>query len=486
MMTIKQFQKLRAKNKITSLELLQEMYKKYQQHKDLNIYREEYYLEAMERAKDNPDLIPFALKDVFFLKGKKCTAGSRMMEDFIAPFTSTVVNLLQPHCVFTGHTNTDEYTMGSSGKTCAYGPTKSPWKNSNGQVMSPGGSSSGSAACVAGGFALAALGTDTGGSVRQPAAWCGLFGLKPTYGLISRFGVVEMASSLDTVGVFAKTLEDTNYLFNIMQKYDLQDSCSVEFIAPVQEKKKILVLKNSGASPEVEACLQKAIDVFVKNGYQIQECKVNWFDYTIQIYYIISMVEVASNLSKYNGILYRKEGGVYGESRASGFGPEVIRRVLVGTELSQDDCKNYRHALLCLQVIWQEFCTLMVDADCLLMPGVPDVGLTMEQTLNNPDPTYMYFCDIYTCFVNLLGICGLSVPVELSSKTKTPLSVQLVGREMGDRIILKLGQMLDEEFRFNEQYGLAKLDEKYRLEESDEPYGSEEFNKGHELGELVK
>lgn len=442
-LTIQNVLELYKKNQINSKELIEELYKNNLNHKDKNIYITELYEELLaDKSIESRQVIPISVKDLYYIKGTKTTAASKMLKDFYSPCDAEIITRLRNNeVVFTGKTNLDEFAMGSSGKTSAFGQTLSLFKNKNGEVMSPGGSSSGAAVSLLAGTCLASLGTDTGGSIRQPASWCGLYGFKPTYGVFSRHGIIEMSHSLDCPGYFTHTIEDAQWLFEKLIGKCSNDSITVDYKRPQSNHKKKIGLWLDGSDLTKNELLSQAKKLEAK-GYEIKEVDISFVKYCLSIYCIICSVEVSSNMAKYNGIFYSKEfEDIYMKTRTEGFGKEVKRRICIGNYINYNVYEGnlYHHSLKVLQKLWNQLMEIFKDLDCILMPTYDGVGMTIEETLS-PDPIKMYKCDLYTCFANLLGFPGLHVPT--SQQDGLPIGVQLVGPAFSDQAIFEIAKLL--------------------------------------------
>lgn len=439
--------------------ILKEMQELALKNKNLNIFISEFFQEAIDNFSEKK-FIPLAVKDCFHIKGKVSTAGSRMLKNMVAPFNATIIERLK-ECLPVGKTSMDEFAMGSSGKTCAYGITYSPWKNKNGERMSPGGSSSGSCAAVSLGCALAALGTDTGGSIRQPAAWSGLVGLKPTYGVVSRYGMIELASSLDCPGLITKTVQDAEFLFSKIIGFDENDPNTTEY-KPEKSLKKVAYFVDDQASVEIIDKIYQINEVLKSKGYEIFPCKIDLLDYTIPVYQLICSSEASSNLSRFNGLLYG-DGGQYEDpfvdARSKLFGDEVKRRIVAGNYCMYFGNKEgfYKKAKQILTIIYNNVSEILKEADAIIMPCIGGPGMTVEETLN-PDPIRMYLCDYYTGFANLLGIPAMNIPVGLFRETETPIGVQVVSKHFGENLLFEIGKVIDSHFNFAKEFNWRRND----------------------------
>jgi aspartyl-tRNA(Asn)/glutamyl-tRNA(Gln) amidotransferase subunit A len=434
-------------NKLNIREIWNEMKSLYEQYKHLNILIESYFDEVPEEGK-----IPIAIKDNYHISGKKTTCASKMMKNFVAPVTATMVKRCGEFCSFIGKANMDSYAMGSTGKTSDFGPTLSPWKSHEGLPMSPGGSSSGSAAAVALGICLAALGSETGGSVRTPAMMCGLVGLKPTYGVLSRYGIVELVSEYDVPGILTKTVEDCEWMFNKLHGTDDNDFTCVEYKPVKFNKNNFGIFENIGESAETRVILEKCTQALRNAGLQGNKSAYpSIFDYAVQTYTITNFVSVASNLARFNGILYGDEDKHNTRSRC--FSQEIQRRTVLGNYIAYEN--NIHHYYTKAQKVINEIHLaaekLFSEYDFILLPISPDRGLTFEESLN-PDPITMYELDKYADWSCVAGYPGLTIPITLHSEYKTPMAIQIVGPYMSDSELLRIGKIIDECFNFNEKH----------------------------------
>ena len=406
--------------------------------------------------------IPFAIKDIILIKGKKSSAGSKILENYVAPYDSTVVkDLKKVGVVFLGRTNMDEFAMGSSTQTSAYGVTRNPIDPSR----VPGGSSGGSAAALAGDMALAALGTETCGSVREPAAFCGLVGLRSTYGAISREGIIAMGNSLDQVGPFGKNVQDTEIIFNLLSRYDKEDSTSVpENIrfslrsdlknsrGSTSQVKKIGVpwhLFKEGVDPEVQENFKQSLQKFKKIGYEIVDIELPYCKYSLAVYYIIMPAEVSTNLSRFDGIRYgfSAEGenllDVYKKSRAKGFGAEARRRILLGTYVLSHGYYDayYSKAIKVREKIKEEILQAFEKVDYILTPTVPILPFKIGEKMD--DPVAMYLCDIFSAPANLSGVPSIALPSGISLDG-LPFSIQFMAPHFREDMLFEIGKKFEE------------------------------------------
>ena len=409
---------------------------------DLRQWRKTFPLMAM----------PLAIKDNICTDGIRTTCGSSMLERFVPPYDASVVGTCRENrYLLMGKTNLDEFGMGSSTEHSVFGPTKNPWN----LEYIPGGSSGGSAAAVAADECVAALGTDTGGSIRQPAACCGVIGLKPTYGRVSRYGLVAFASSLDQIGPITKTVTDAAILLNILSQHDPRDSTSANEPAPdytkAVKKKDVKKLKigvpqeffAEGLDAEVEQHVRAAIDELKNLGGEILEVSLPSTDWAIAAYYIIATAEASSNLARYDGVKYGHRAKerkdlleMYQQTRAEGFGAEVKRRVMLGTYALSSGYYDayYGKAQSVRTLIARDFQTVFEDVDFLVTPVMPTPAFPLGEKLQ--DPLQMYLSDMYTISASLAGIPAMSLPCGFS-QTGLPIGLQLMGRPFEESTLLR-------------------------------------------------
>src|SRR5580658_4274138 len=463
---------LKAK-KISSQELTASLIKVVEDARPLNAYVTETPEKALAMAKASDERLakgeggtleglPLAIKDLFCTNGVRTTAGSRILANFVPPYESTVTqNLWNAGAVMLGKTNMDEFAMGSSNETSASGPALNPWRarNSNANLV-PGGSSGGSAAAVAGDLCLAATGTDTGGSIRQPAAVTGTVGLKPSYGRCSRFGIVAFASSLDQAGPMTKTVRDAAIMLKTMASVDPKDSTSVDVAVPDYEKlleggiKGLRVgipkeYRIDGAPAEIDALWSKGADWLKAQGAEIVEVSLPHTKYALPTYYIVAPAEASSNLARYDGVKfgYRAPGArdiidMYEKSRGEGFGAEVQRRILIGTYVLSAGYYDayYARAQKLRSLIKQDFERAFELCDVLLTPATP--GPAFELGAKTSDPVEMYLQDVFTVTVNLAGLPGISVPAGLT-QNGLPLGLQLIGKAFDEATLLRAASAVE-------------------------------------------
>ncbi|SNY96498.1 Asp-tRNA(Asn)/Glu-tRNA(Gln) amidotransferase subunit GatA [Halomonas sp. hl-4] len=411
------------------------------------------------RAKGAASLLtglPLALKDIFCTQGVKTSCGSKMLDNFNAPYDATVVEKLKAAGTVTlGKTNMDEFAMGSSNENSYYGPVRNPWD----LTAVPGGSSGGSAAAVAAGLTPAALGTDTGGSIRQPAAFCGITGLKPTYGRVSRYGMIAYASSLDQAGPMARSAEDCAHLLNVMAGHDVRDSTSVArgvpdyaetLNAPLSGLKIGLPKEyfGDGLDPEVEKAVREAVNVYESLGATVREVSLPHTHYAIPAYYVIAPAEASSNLSRFDGVRFGHRCDnpsdlidLYKRSRAEGFGEEVQRRILIGTHTLSEGFFDayYTKAQKVRRLIRQDFLDAFEDVDVLMGPASPTPAFDLGA---KKDPVSMYLQDIYTIAVNLAGIPGISVPAGFAGGR--PIGLQILGTHFAEAQLLNVAHQFQQ------------------------------------------
>ena len=395
--------------------------------------------------------IPMAIKDVLALSGVRCTCGSRILENYIPPFTATAVDrLLEAGVIVLGKTNTDEFAMGSSTENSAYGPTHNPWD----PERAPGGSSGGSAAAVAARMAFGALGTDTGGSVRQPASFCGVTGLKTSYGRVSRYGLIAYGSSLDTVGCFARSVEDTALLFTAMAGFDPRDATSQD--VPVQDIAlqdtqdlkglRIGVPKEyfiEGIQPAVEQAVRQAISEFGRLGAEVVPISLPHTEYALPVYYIIAPAEASANLARYDSVRFGHHHPMpsyidqFKVTRGEGFGSEVKRRIMLGTYALSAGYYDafYGQAQKVRTLIKRDFDLVFEQVDAIAAPVAPTTAFKLGE--HTGDPLAMYLEDVFTLPANLAGVPGIAFPVGFDDQ-RLPIGMQLMGRSFQEDVILRM------------------------------------------------
>ena len=461
-----------AARRISSLEVTKEVFESIEKHDStigayISTFKEQALIRAGEideKIKAGKQLgmlagVPVAIKDNMCTTFGATTCASKILENFHSPYNATAVEkLLSADAVIVGKTNMDEFAMGSSTENSGLKQTVNPWDI----TCVPGGSSGGSAAAVAGHLCYAALGSDTGGSIRQPASFCGVVGLKPTYGRVSRFGLVAYGSSLDQIGPITRNVTDCALMMNVIAGYDPADSTSVdEKNAPVcnylkkidqpVEKLKIATVPqfNAGADKQVQKAVQKAIDIYKGLGAQIIEIEMPHWDYAIAAYYIIATAEASSNLARYDGVHYghRSENAanyieVYSKSRAEGFGKEVKRRIMLGTYALSSGYYDayYLKALKVRNLIRGDFINAFAKCDCIMMPVSPTTAFKIGEKVD--DPLKMYLSDIYTIAANLAGIPGISIPCGFDDNN-LPIGLQVLGPAFSEDKLLRIARMFE-------------------------------------------
>jgi len=449
--------------KVSSVELTRAFHDRISKYKDLNAYITVDPERSLAQAKTADTRIakgaggpltgiPIAQKDIFCADGWRTTCGSKILSNFIAPYDATVIEKFNASgAVLLGKTNMDEFAMGSSNETSFYGPVKNPWD----LTAVPGGSSGGSAAACAARLAPAATGTDTGGSIRQPAALTNLTGLKPSYGRVSRYGMIAFASSLDQGGPMARTAEDAALLLNVMAGFDPRDSTSVE--APVPDYTKALdhdieglriglprEYFGAGLSPEVAGVVEAAIAAYRKLGAQVVEVSLPNSSLAIPCYYVLAPAEASSNLSRFDGVRYGYRAPEYGDlldmyckTRAQGFGAEVKRRIMIGTYALSAGYYDayYLKAQKLRRLISEDFKQAFESCDVIMGPTSPTTAFKLGE--KSDDPVAMYLSDIYTISVNLAGLPGMSIPAGFAADG-LPVGLQLIGQYFDEARLLNV------------------------------------------------
>jgi aspartyl-tRNA(Asn)/glutamyl-tRNA(Gln) amidotransferase subunit A len=465
------------KKEFTASELTEAHIKAAEAARNLNCFITETFDQARDAAKQSDaryaagkalalDGIPIAMKDLFCTEGVQTTAASKILKGFVPPYESTVSGKLKNDGAVTiGKANLDEFAMGSSNTTSAFGPVINPWKRKgDDKDLVPGGSSGGSAAAVAARIALGATGTDTGGSIRQPAAFCGITGIKPTYGRCSRFGIIAFASSLDQAGPFARSVEDCALLLKSMAGHDPKDSTSVDRPVPDYAASlggsvrglKVGVPKEyrvDGTNPEIVKLWEQGVAMLKDAGAEIVDVSLPHTKYALQTYYVIAPAECSSNLARYDGVRFglRVEGenlvDTYEKTRAEGFGREVKRRILIGTYVLSAGYYDayYNKARRVRQLILDDFNKAYQKCDVLLTPTAPTAAFGLHD--NQQDPVTMYLNDIFTIPASMAGMPGLSLPVGLDS-AGLPLGLQLLGRPFEEETVFRAAHALEKAANF--------------------------------------
>ena len=405
------------------------------------------------------DGIPLAIKDNINIKGYTTTCSSKMLSNYTSPYDATVIKKLkESEALFTGKTNLDEFAMGSSTENSAFGLTKNPWDIE----FVPGGSSGGSAASVGARSSVAALGSDTGGSIRQPASFCGLVGFKPTYGTVSRYGLIAFASSLDQIGPITKTVDDSRILFSAISGKDSRDATSIandQVDIPSDKTAKIGVIKElmeEGISDEARNEVNKVIETLKNSGYEIKEISIPIIKLAISIYYLIAPAECSANLARFDGVRYglRIEGKTSYEmmenTRAEGFGKEVKRRILLGTYALSAGYYDeyYGKALQARKEMIDEFTKAFNEVDYLISPTTPTQAFKAGEKTSNP--LEMYMSDLCTIPANLAGLPAISIPTGVTADN-LPLGVQIMSRALSDESLLNFSEIIEKEIQFNQQ-----------------------------------
>ena len=415
------------------------------------------------------DGIPLGIKDLFCTKGIRTTASSKILSNFTPNYESFVTQkLLDDGSIFIGKNNCDEFAMGSSNETSFFGPVKNPWKNKNVPTddLVPGGSSGGSAAAVAEGTCVASMGTDTGGSIRQPASLCGIVGLKPTFGSCSRWGIVAFASSLDQAGPLTNSVEDAALILNSINKHDFNDTTSSNHFREdysigindkLDQKIKIGIPSDylKDVSGDILSQIENTKKALIKHNVEFVDVEFKTTEYALSTYYILAPAEASSNLARYDGIRYgvREDGksldDIYLNSRTKGFGDEVTRRILIGAYVLSAGYYDayYRQAQKVRRLIKDDFQRIFNDVDFILTPTTPNEAFKIGDKL---DPISMYKNDIYTVPTSLAGLPGISIPSGLSTNG-LPLGIQFIGNYFEEKKLLQIAALAEKELNFNEQ-----------------------------------
>ena len=456
--------------KISSEETTKAFIERGEKSKDLNTYITEDFSSALQKAKKfdqkpNFDLklpgIPMAVKDLFCTNGVKTTAGSKILSNFIPPYESSVTqNIWNEGAILLGKLNCDEFAMGSSNETSFFGNVQSPIDKD----LVPGGSSGGSASALAANLTPVTIGTDTGGSIRQPASFTGTVGLKPTYGSCSRYGIVAFASSLDQAGQMSKDVKDCALLQEIISTYDEKDSTSIDFKRNKYSKeltnnikgKKIGIPKEyrvDGMPKEIEDLWAKGIEYVKDCGAEIVEISLPHTNYALPAYYIVAPAEASSNLARYDGVKYgfRSKGenliDMYEKTRSEGFGAEVQRRIMIGTYVLSSGYYDayYLKAQKVRKLIKNDFDEVYKKVDAILTPSTPSAAFKIGEKTN--DPVSMYLNDIFTVPVNLAGLPAISIPAGVDTKGY-PLGLQIIGKAFDEQNILNIAYAMEEKIQF--------------------------------------
>jgi aspartyl-tRNA(Asn)/glutamyl-tRNA(Gln) amidotransferase subunit A len=451
-----------SQKEISNKEIVQEVYKLINDNSHLNAFvtlNEENSLKQADDLDNNPSEmalagIPIAQKDLFCTKGLRTTCGSKILDNFIPPYSATVIeNLENAGCISIGKTNMDEFAMGSSNETSYFGNVHNPW----GEKLVPGGSSGGSASAVAAGIVPAASGTDTGGSIRQPASLCGITGLKPTYGRVSRWGMIAFASSLDQAGPMARTVEDCALLLNEMCSHDIKDTTSLDEDIPNFENdlnqslkgKKIGVVKDldlSSLDNDVVSVYEDSLNEFVSLGAELKDISLPNLALSVPTYYVVAPAECSSNLSRFDGVKFGRRSEspkdleeLYVQTRSEGFGDEVKRRILIGSYVLSAGYYDayYKKAQQVRRLIKKDFDEAFSNVDVIMTPTTR--GPAFEMGSKGSDPIQMYLEDLFTISANLAGLPAMSLPN--GNIDKKPIGLQIIGNFLDESTILNFGHM---------------------------------------------
>lgn len=445
----------------TTIEVLVENAKKTIQEKDedvhalLGMYSENFITSQIVSAKEMLQQgkgtvltgVPVVLKDNIVVKGERATAGSKILEEYVSPYDATVVKKLkEAGAILIGRANMDEFAMGGSTENSAYGVTKNPHDT----TRVAGGSSGGSAAVVAYGGVPVSFGSDTGGSIRQPASFCGIVGLKPTYGAVSRYGLMAMGSSLDQIGPFTHSVEDAEAVFGIISGHDPLDATSIKERAEVLPlKKKVGVpwsfIRRDGIDKEVLTNFEDSVEKLKSNGYEIVDVSIDHLEKALSVYYVVVFAEISSNMARYDGIRYGlsiPDDNVikgYFKTRTEGFGEEVRRRILLGTYVLSSGYYDayYNKANLVREMLREEFRKVFEQVDAIAMPTSPIPAFTIGE--KSHDPLAMYLADIFTVPVNIVGVPAISIPSGVT-ENKLPLSLQILAPHFREDVLFTIGR----------------------------------------------
>jgi aspartyl-tRNA(Asn)/glutamyl-tRNA(Gln) amidotransferase subunit A len=478
-LTVHELQEKLKNNEVTITEIMDAYINRINEKEpEVEAFITTYLEEAKAKAKDIENKvksgeitgdfagIPIGIKDNICMKGTKTTCASRMLENFVAPYDASVIEKLKDENIISlGKLNMDEFAMGSSTENSYFKKTKNPWDLNK----VPGGSSGGSAAAVAANLVPWALGSDTGGSIREPASFCGVVGLKPTYGLVSRYGLVAFASSLDQIGPITKDVKDSAILLNLIAGKDEKDTTSEE----VSKKDYVKELKNDvkgmkigvpkeffgeGINKEVKDQLEKAIQTYKELGAEIEEFSLNIAEYALAAYYIIACAEASSNLGRFDGIRYGYRTpeytnlkDIYKKSRSEGFGDEVKRRIILGTYVLSSGYYDayYKKAQKVRTLVSNEFSKAFEKYDIILTPTAPTTAFKIGEKSSNP--LEMYLADICTVSVNIAGLPGISIPCGVDNEGM-PVGLQLIGNKFEEETILNAAYAFEQKVKFREMY----------------------------------
>jgi aspartyl-tRNA(Asn)/glutamyl-tRNA(Gln) amidotransferase subunit A len=479
-LTCKQLRDSIAKGEVKSSDAVSAVFERIEKHDaQIGAFLSTFKQDALAKAKEIDEKIakgqsvgalggvPIAVKDNMCTTFGATTCASKILENFHSPYNATVIEkLLAADAVIIGKTNLDEFAMGSSTENSGLKKTVNPWDKSR----VPGGSSGGSAAAMAAQMCFAALGSDTGGSIRQPASFCGVAGLKPTYGRVSRYGLVAYGSSLDQIGPLTKNIEDCALMLNVIAGHDEKDSTSVDektaplcdFLSGIEKDVKSLKIAVvpqlfEGADSEVVRGVKNAIEIYKKLGAEIIEIEMPHFEYAIAAYYLIATAEASSNLARYDGVHYghrTKDAGdyieVYTKSRAEALGTEVKRRIMLGTYALSSGYYDayYLKALKVRNLIRNDFTTAFGKADCIIMPTSPTTAFKIGE--KTADPLQMYLSDVYTIAVNLAGVPAVSIPCGFD-KNNLPVGLQIIAPAFGEEKLLQIARMFESQTDFHKK-----------------------------------
>lgn len=476
--TVKDLRKALLNREISAVELVDESYKRIGEVEDkiqsfISLTKDLAYKTAKEvdeRIKIKDDLpplagIPIAVKDNICIKGYKTTAASKILENFTPPYNATIAKKLEENFIpVIGKANCDEFAMGSSTENSAFQKTKNPWNLD----MVPGGSSGGSATAVSSGESVISLGSDTGGSIRLPASFCGVVGMKPTYGRVSRFGLIAYASSLDQIGPFGRCVEDVALTLQAISGYDSMDSTSInmpvpDYSASIKNDIKglrigvISEMLGEGTNPEVKESILNTIKVYESLGAKIEEISIPHNQYAVATYYVIAMAEASANLARFDGVKYgyrtkdpKNIMEMYLKSRAEGFGDEVKTRIMIGTYALSSGYYDayYKKAQQVRALIKKDFDAAWEKVDLLLAPVCPTTAFELGSKIS--DPLSMYLMDIGTITANLAGIPGISVPCGFDSKG-LPVGAQLLGPALSEEVVLRAAYNFEQATEFHKK-----------------------------------
>lgn len=472
--TIAELSKGFDNKEFSSTEVVKAYIEKMQQGRNYNAFITESAEHALKQAEESDkriasgkrlsmlDGVPLGIKDLFCTKDIRTTAASRILENFIPPYESTVTkNLLDAGSIFIGKTNLDEFAMGGANLTSYFGQAVNPIKRADGKEVVTGGSSGGSAAAVAASMCAGATGTDTGGSIRQPAAFCGIVGIKPTYGRCSRYGIIAYASSLDQAGPMTKTVEDAAIMLEKMAGFDELDSTSADIAVPDFKSSltqgikglKVGVPKeflNGDLNKEIAAAYEESMNILKSNGAEIKEISLPNMKYALATYYIIAPAEASSNLARYDGLRFglRVDGSsldeMYENTRSAGFGAEVKRRIMIGTYVLSAGYYDayYLKALNVRKLIRQDYINAFKEVDTILTPVAPTTAFTIEES-KSFDPVTNYLQDVFTVPVNLAKLPAISVPVKMAENS-LPIGMQLIGKDFDEETLFKSAYVLEQ------------------------------------------